>query len=174
MFLGPPLRRFWIRYWRPHPHPHPHVSVRYAIKTRIAFFFSQLRFLHNECFVKMKLKLKSLVNDLSGIIINGCPRFWLLWSNWHDDVWRWKSPSLVRARCYGEVFCAPVKTFVLFFLAHLAMPKVSLYDHDLLLSLVLSGLLASVCVDSSPSVKITCYCSNISDHRNFIFGTYLH
>ena len=35
------------------------------------------------------------------------------------------------------------------FLAHLAMPKMSLYDHHLLLSLS-SLLLASVSVDSSP------------------------
>ena len=36
------------------------------------------------------------------------------------------------------------------FLAHLAMPKMSLYDHDLLLLLVLA--LASVSVDSLPDI----------------------
>ena len=63
------------------------------------------------------------------------------------------------------------------FLAHLAMPKMSLYDHHLSLSLSsLSSLLASVSVDSSPSFKngclwynglhleaITIYISNCSD-----------
>ena len=42
------------------------------------------------------------------------------------------------------------------FLAHLAMPKMSLYDHHL----SLSSLLASVSVDSSPSFKNGCFWYN--------------
>ena len=45
--------------------------------------------------------------------------------------------------------------------------KMSLYDHHLSLSLVLSVLLVSVSVDSSLSDKDICYYSKISLHRNF-------